>query len=159
MVTVFAAVAGLAACRGTPTAFTWGRTPAAGATTTCPEGAVDLTGDRRPSTDHVRCSYADASFGQATVRGKVLEDAGIGLGNAIEGAEVALVPIDDAGRAGAARATSRTDAQGGFTLRARIGEGRWAVAAGGALSPPWTWTGRGPWDAAGIVVRMLPPTP
>jgi hypothetical protein len=144
-------------CRTTPTRFTWGRTPAAGATSTCPDDAVDLTGDRRlPTGDHVRCSYEDAARGQARVSGTVLDGTGP-LGNPIEGTEVALVPIDGAGRPGAAAATTRSDPQGGFTLRARVTPGRWAVAAGGALSPPWTWDGRGPWSLEDVHVRVPAP--
>lgn len=143
-------------CRTTPTQFTWARTPAAGATSTCPDDAVDLTGDHVPTVDHVRCSYDDAARGQARVTGTVLDAEGA-LGNPIEGTEVALVPIDATGRPGGAVATTRSDPQGGFTLRARVGPGRWAVAAGGALSPPWTWDGRGPWSLEDVRVRVPAP--
>lgn len=153
-----AAVAALGlGCRGTPTRFTWARTPAAGATSTCPDDAVDL-GDGIVTSDHVRCSYADAAVGQARVTGTVLEDAAGGLGNAIEGMEVALVPVDSHGRAGAALASARTDPQGGFALRARLRPGRYAVASGGALSAPWTWEGRGPWTLGDVIVRVPLPT-
>lgn len=155
------AALGLAAlalgCRGAPTQFTWARTPASGATSTCPEGVVDLHGDGTPTSDQVRCSYADAAAGQARVTGKVLEDVPGGLGNAIEGTEVALVRVDAHGRAGAAVATARTDPQGGFTLRARVGAGSYAVASGGALSSPWTWEGRGPWTLGDVRVRVPVP--
>lgn len=111
-----------------------------------------------PTTDDVRCSYADVAAGQARVSGTVLQDVAVGLGNALEGVEVALVPVDATLRPGAALATTRSDPQGGFTLRARVGHGRYALVAGGVQSQSWEWDGRGPWTLANVVVRV-PPSP
>lgn len=134
----------------------WGRTPAAGATTTCPDDAVDLTGDRTTTTDHVRCSYADAAMGQARVTGTVLTDAGAALGNAVEGVDVALVPVDGAGQPGAAIATTRSDAQGHFSLGGRARAGRWMIVVDDARSAAWSWDGKGPWTQTDVRVLVAP---
>jgi hypothetical protein len=153
---LFAGVA-TTACRRTPSRFVWGRTPAAGATSTCPEGTVDFGMERGVTTsDQARCSYADAAMGQARVTGTVLVQTSTVLGDAVEGAEVALVPIDAAGREGAAVARTTTDAQGRFDLGARARAGRWVIAVGDARSFDWTWEGKGPWTKADVRVHLAP---
>jgi hypothetical protein len=133
-----------------PGGFTWAHTPAAGATQTCPDDAVDLTADRTPTMDDVRCSYADGAYGQARVDGSVMRDAVGGLGDGVEGVEVVLVRLPDAegdaSSAARAVARTRTDAQGSFTLGARVAPGRYQLRAAGAATAPWRWDGRGPWD-------------
>jgi len=150
----------LAACRGTPgrtpgasrNAFVWARTPAAGATSTCPDDAVDFTGDTRvPSGDHVRCSYADAERGQARIEGKVMREQAGALAEGVEGVEVVLVQLAEDGSARAI-ARTRTDAQGGFSLAARVSAGSFAVRSAGGASPSWQWDGKGPWRQDELVV-------
>jgi hypothetical protein len=153
-------VAGLvatSACRRTPSRFVWGRTPAAGATSTCPEGTVDYGLERGVTTsDQARCSYADAAMGQARVTGTVLVQTGTVLGDAVEGALVALVPIDADGHDGAPVARTTTDAQGRFNLGARARAGRWVIVVGDARSVDWTWDGKGPWTRTDVRVQVAP---
>lgn len=139
-----------------PGGFVWGRTPAAGATTTCPDDAVDLTGDRRtPTSDEVRCSYADAGATVASVEGTVLIDEPGGLGRGAEGIEVVLVRIDERGQA-ARVASTQTDAQGGFSLRAKVRGGTFALRAAGTTTPTWQWDRRGPWTRERQLLRIAP---
>jgi hypothetical protein len=154
---------GLAGCRTRPSRepgaprknqFLWARTPAAGATTTCPDDVVDLTGDpHQPTSDQVRCSYADGARGQARIEGKVIRGDGSGLGEGVEGVEVELVLIADDGSARAI-ARTRTDAQGGFSLATRVGAGSYVVRSGGISSAPWEWEGKGPWSRPDLVIYV-----
>ncbi len=161
LVTVFAA--GALGCRtrssrapgaAKPRQIVWARTPAVGQSGQCPDDVVDLTGNsHQPTSDQIRCSYADADRGSARIDGTVLREAGGGLGDAVEGAEVVLVRL---GEDGSARpvARTRTDAQGSFTLAARIAPGSYALRSGAASSPPWTWDGKGPWRRSDLRIYV-----
>jgi hypothetical protein len=146
-----------------PGGFTWAHTPAAGGTSTCPDDAVDLTGDRTPTMDDVRCSYSDAERGTARVDGSVLRDGERGLGKGVEGVEVVLVrlpdPADAADAAPRPFARTRTDAQGSFTLGARVPPGRYELHTAGGASAPWRWEGRGPWARHDLRIFVPPPVP
>ncbi|HWB76083.1 MAG TPA: hypothetical protein VG755_14035 [Nannocystaceae bacterium] len=134
--------------------FVWARTPAAGATGTCPDDVVDLTGNaHQPTSDQIRCSYADGARGQARIEGKVLRGDGSGLGEGVEGVEVELVLV---GEDGSARtiATTRTDAQGGFSLATRVMAGSYVVRSAGGSSMPWEWEGKGPWSRPDLVIYV-----
>jgi len=102
-------------------------------------------------------------MGQARVTGTVLvqPDAGTGavLGDAVEGAEVALVPIDAAGRDGAPVAHTTTDAQGRFNLGARARAGRWVIVVDDARSVDWMWQGKGPWTHHDVRVQVAHASP
>jgi hypothetical protein len=153
----------LAGCRTRTTAtpgaprknqFVWARTPAAGATSTCPDDVVDLTGNsHQPTSDQVRCSYADGARGQARIEGKVLRDSGGGLGEGVENVEVVLVWLGDDGSARPI-ARTRTDAQGGFSLAARVRAGSYAVRSGSRSTQPWEWEGKGPWSRPDLVIYV-----
>lgn len=141
---------------GHPGGFVWGRTPAAGATSTCPDDVVDLTGNRHtPTSDQIRCSYADAGATVASVEGTVLVDEPGGLGRGVEGVEVVLVRMDEGGQA-ARVASTLTDAQGGFSLRAQVRAGSFALRAAGSTTPTWQWDRRGPWKRDAQLLRIAP---
>jgi hypothetical protein len=106
-----------------------------------------------PTSDAVRCSYADAGAAVARVDGTVLVDAPGGLGRGAEGVEVVLLRFDEGGRT-ARVASTHTDAQGGFSLRAQVRPGTFALRAAGITTPPWQWDRRGPWTRDAQTLRI-----
>src|SRR6185503_8957738 len=99
----------------------------------------------QPTSDQIRCSYADGARGQARIEGKVLRGDGSGLGEGVEGVEVELVLVADDGSVRPV-ARTRTDAQGRFSLATRVGAGSYVVRSAGSRSAPWEWEGKGPWS-------------
>lgn len=139
---------------GRPTQMTWARTPAAGRPASCPDDAVDLTGDHLPVGDHLRCSYADAERGVLRVQGTVLPAAGGALARGLADTRVTLVRMGDAG-ASVELAHTTSDAQGRFSLQTRAAAGEYRLVAGGGGSPPLVLEGRGPWTHEDL--RVLVP--
>ncbi len=167
----------LGACRGRPHRplhVTWARTPAYGTPSSCPDDAVDLTGDRIPTTTRTRCSYADDAAGQLVVAGTVLAERDGGLAEPVRDAEVELVLLDPAGVPVRTLGRTHTDAQGGFSIRTQTrlpiratvsgtgeGEGALQVRSAAGRSQPVRWKGRGPWrfdDVRVLQPRTAPPS-
>src|SRR5688572_9875880 len=111
-------VAVLTGCRAgvRPARLAWARQPAVGRSPTCPEGAVDPSGDGTlPGPLDLRCSYRDALGGNVIqVHGKVFQVAKGPVPTELEGAVVLLRSERD--REAKPLSSAVTDAQGGFSM-------------------------------------------
>jgi hypothetical protein len=126
----------------------WVSQPAAGRPASCPDDAVDPTGDRN-SPMAARCSYADSPGARTLlVQGKVVREVPGSLAEPLGDVEVSLHRVDggrdaqlDAAALGPAIARARTDHGGGFSLRVRAAAGNYVVVALGSTTRPFALAG------------------
>jgi hypothetical protein len=121
----------------------WVSQPAAGRPASCPDDAVDPTGDRN-SPIAARCSYADTPGADTLlVQGKVVREVPGSLAEGVADVEVSLhrAGESDDGSLGPALARARTDPQGNFGLRVRAAAGHYVVVALGSATQPFALAG------------------